>query len=127
MAIFGYQICQLATLLIRPKDIYQRLRKGEVGRIQIVRTVSRDSPTMPFGYIVTSGGIFFDSLCHDVDLITYMMGELPTKERNITKLQSISHYRQQEINSLLSPFRSTPPAQSSTKSTRTWTTSTTSW
>ncbi len=69
------------------QDVYERVRSGQVGRVQAARAVSRDSPTNPWSYLRTSGpgGIFFDSACHDIDLMTHFLGELPIKASKFTQ------------------------------------------
>jgi len=61
------------------RDVWTRVRHGEVGRLQVLRSISRDSPLPPISYLKTSGGVFKDSLSHDIDMITWLAGELPTE------------------------------------------------
>ncbi|KZC08846.1 PREDICTED: inositol 2-dehydrogenase-like [Dufourea novaeangliae] len=59
--------------------VRQRVRKGEVGHVHVIKTVARDSPLPGIEYLKTSGGIFHDCMVHDFDLITWILGEYPNK------------------------------------------------
>ncbi|XP_022235200.1 uncharacterized protein LOC106475363 isoform X2 [Limulus polyphemus] len=59
------------------KNIKDRVERGDVGQVQVVKTCSRDSPQPSIEYIKTSGGIFHDCAIHDIDLICWILGELP--------------------------------------------------
>lgn len=59
-------------------DIYARARKGAVGEIHMVKKTSRDSPIPPVEYLKISGGIFHDCAVHDIDIICWIVGEIPT-------------------------------------------------
>lgn len=50
------------------KDI---IASGKVGAPQIIKLCSRDPALPSYGYIKTSGGIYFDSMIHDFDLARY--------------------------------------------------------
>ena len=59
--------------------IQHRVRSGEVGHVQTIKSVSRDSPIIPKEFIEPSGGIFDDFAVHDVDLLLWVVGEVPNK------------------------------------------------
>ncbi|XP_031829872.1 putative oxidoreductase YrbE [Nomia melanderi] len=59
--------------------IKQRVRNGEVGHVHIIKTVCKDSPLPSMEYLKTSSGIFHDCMIHDIDTITWILGELPCK------------------------------------------------
>jgi len=61
------------------RDIYNRVRAGEIGKVQVFKASSRDSPLSPLSYLKVSGGVFKDALVHDFDLLTWICGELPTE------------------------------------------------
>lgn len=61
------------------RDVWARARHGDVGKLQVLRSISRDSPLPPISYLKTSGGVFKDSLSHDIDMITWLAGELPVE------------------------------------------------
>ena len=44
----------------------------------MVKTSSRDSPLPSIDYLKISGGIFHDCGIHDIDLIMWIVGEVPT-------------------------------------------------
>lgn len=59
----------------------QRVRNGEVGHVHMVNITSRDSPMPTIDYLRISGGIFHDCMVHDIDLMTWILGEYPTTVR----------------------------------------------
>merc|ERR1712037_215728 len=61
------------------RDAYNKVRKGEIGQVQQVQSISRDSPLPPISYLRTSGGMFHDCCIHDIDLLTWVIGEFPTE------------------------------------------------
>merc|ERR1711915_307238 len=61
------------------RDIFNRVRAGEIGKVQIIKASSRDSPPGPIPYLKTSCGVFKDAFVHDFDLLTWICGELPTE------------------------------------------------
>lgn len=61
--------------------VRSRVRNGEVGHVQIIKTVSRDSPLPSIEYLKMSGGIFHDCMVHDIDIMTWVLGEYPIKVR----------------------------------------------
>lgn len=62
-------------------NLKERVRKGEVGHVHMIKTVSRDSPLPSLEYLKASGAIFHDCLVHDIDMITWVLGEFPDKVR----------------------------------------------
>jgi myo-inositol 2-dehydrogenase/D-chiro-inositol 1-dehydrogenase len=53
----------------------RRIRKGEVGTVEMVTVISRDPGPPPAEYVKGSGGIFRDMMIHDFDLSRFLMGE----------------------------------------------------
>ena len=68
-------------LLLQLKLRYKRpyFLVGEIGKVQVIKASSRDSPLGPISYLKVSGGVFKDALVHDFDLLTWIVGELPTE------------------------------------------------
>lgn len=64
------------------ENVKERLRKGEVGHAHTIRLTARDSPLPTIAYLKASGGIFHDCMVHDIDLMTWMLGEYPIKVGN---------------------------------------------
>ncbi|XP_067006624.2 uncharacterized oxidoreductase YrbE [Anabrus simplex] len=62
---------------------YSNLRKevhaGKVGHVHTIKICARDSPLPPISYLQTSGGIFHDCAIHDIDMMCWILGELPNK------------------------------------------------
>lgn len=77
--------------------VYERVRRGEVGHVHTIKTVSRDSPLPSIEYLKHSGGIFHDCMVHDIDIITWVLGEYPIKvavqaSANIPEIRAINDY-----------------------------------
>ncbi|KYM99276.1 PREDICTED: inositol 2-dehydrogenase-like [Cyphomyrmex costatus] len=78
-------------------NVKERVRKGEVGHVHMIKTVSRDSPLPSLDYLKLSGGIFHDCLVHDIDMITWILGEYPDKvsvlaHANIPEIKTIDDF-----------------------------------
>jgi myo-inositol 2-dehydrogenase/D-chiro-inositol 1-dehydrogenase len=58
-------------------QVAQRVKNGDIGTVQIVRTTSRDHPLPSMDYIKTSCGIFHDCIVHDLDMLRFLTGEDP--------------------------------------------------
>jgi myo-inositol 2-dehydrogenase/D-chiro-inositol 1-dehydrogenase len=59
--------------------LHSQCVKGDIGTIQIVKTISRDNPVPSIAYLKTSGTIFHDCASHDLDLQRWITGEEPTE------------------------------------------------
>ncbi|KAL6261254.1 uncharacterized protein LOC105424859 [Pogonomyrmex barbatus] len=78
-------------------NVRERVRKGEVGHVHTIKTVARDSPLPTIEYLKVSGGIFHDCMVHDIDIITWVIGEYPDKvsvlaEANIPEIKAINDF-----------------------------------
>ena len=59
----------------------RQVKEGMIGTPHVIRTVSRDPLVeYPLDYISSSGGVFYDMLCHDFDLIFALNGGEPPLE-----------------------------------------------
>eukprot|EP00095_Tigriopus_kingsejongensis_P009056 maker-scaffold308_size214241-snap-gene-1.34 protein:Tk09056 transcript:maker-scaffold308_size214241-snap-gene-1.34-mRNA-1 annotation:"uncharacterized oxidoreductase -like" len=58
-------------------NVYRQVRSGAVGHVHLIKTTSRDSPLPTLAYLKISGGIFHDCAVHDIDLVTWILGEYP--------------------------------------------------
>ena len=56
-------------------SVEARLRRGEIGEIEIVTITSRDPAPPPADYVKSSGGLFRDMMIHDFDMARFLMGE----------------------------------------------------
>lgn len=59
-------------------SVIRRAREGTIGRLQIVRSISRDNPVPGLDYLKTSCGIFHDCVVHDLDMLCQITGEAPS-------------------------------------------------
>ena len=57
--------------------VHDRVKNDDIGKVQVIKTTSRDSSLPSVDYVKISGGIFHDSCVHDIDLICWIMGEAP--------------------------------------------------
>ncbi|KAL0112726.1 hypothetical protein PUN28_012177 [Cardiocondyla obscurior] len=78
-------------------NVRDRVRNGEVGHIHTIKTVSRDSPLPTVDYLKMSGGIFHDCIVHDIDMVTWVLGEYPDKvsvlaDANVPEIKAIDDF-----------------------------------
>lgn len=52
---------------------------GEIGRMSMLMSWSREPAPPPLDYVRASGGYFVDATIHDIDLLCWIAGELPTE------------------------------------------------
>jgi myo-inositol 2-dehydrogenase/D-chiro-inositol 1-dehydrogenase len=60
-------------------QLQQSARKGTIGTLQIVKTISRDNPVPTLAYLKISGGIFHDCGSHDIDVTRWILQEDPVE------------------------------------------------
>lgn len=53
------------------------VRAGEIGRLNMLMSTSREPAPPPIDYVRNSGGYFLDATIHDIDLMCWIAGELP--------------------------------------------------
>ena len=58
------------------KALRERIRGGEIGKLEQVIITSRDPGPPPVAYIRVSGGLFRDMAIHDFDMARYLMGDI---------------------------------------------------
>lgn len=56
---------------------YRRAKNGELGKIKMVKSCSRDGALAPIEYFKIAGGICHDSVVHDIDMVCWILGEWP--------------------------------------------------
>jgi myo-inositol 2-dehydrogenase/D-chiro-inositol 1-dehydrogenase len=57
-------------------EVARAIHAGELGRVEMFRSQSSDPAPPPESYVATSGGIFLDSVIHDLDIARFMVGEI---------------------------------------------------
>ncbi|XP_003701107.2 myo-inositol 2-dehydrogenase [Megachile rotundata] len=77
--------------------VREKVRKGDIGHVHVIKTVSRDSPLPTIDYLKHSGGIFHDCMVHDIDIITWVLGEYPVRvavqaTANIPEIKAIDDF-----------------------------------
>jgi myo-inositol 2-dehydrogenase/D-chiro-inositol 1-dehydrogenase len=60
-------------------NVRERVARGELGKVHMIKSCSRDSPLPSIDYLRTSNGIFHDCAVHDIDLVCWILNEYPTK------------------------------------------------
>ena len=63
-------------------EVARAIHAGELGQPEMFRSQSSDPTPPPEGYVATSGGIFIDSVVHDIDIARFMVGDI----RRVTAL-----------------------------------------
>jgi myo-inositol 2-dehydrogenase/D-chiro-inositol 1-dehydrogenase len=56
-------------------ELESRIRKGDIGEVEMVTVISRDPAPPPAEYVKGSGGIFRDMMIHDFDMARFLVGE----------------------------------------------------
>lgn len=58
------------------REVARAIHTGELGRPEMFRSQSSDPTPPPESYVATSGGIFIDSVIHDLDIARFMLGDV---------------------------------------------------
>ena len=58
------------------REVARAIHTGELGRPEMFRSQSSDPAPPPESYVATSGGIFIDSVIHDLDIARFMLGDV---------------------------------------------------
>mmetsp|Transcript_70713 Transcript_70713/g.153564 ORF Transcript_70713/g.153564 Transcript_70713/m.153564 type:complete len:357 (-) Transcript_70713:141-1211(-) len=61
------------------RELKRQIDAGAIGDLRLLKHCSRDNPLPPLEYLKVSGGIFYDMLCHDFDLIHYFCEQFPVE------------------------------------------------
>ncbi len=56
------------------RAVYDMVRSGKVGKVNIIKISSRDPEPPPISYVKVSGGIFYDMMIHDFDMARFLAG-----------------------------------------------------
>ncbi len=56
-------------------NLAQRVRKGDIGAVELATIISRDPSPPPAEYVKSSGGLFRDMMIHDFDMARFLVGE----------------------------------------------------
>ena len=59
--------------------IYDRMHNGDLGALEVMHIISRDSAPPPISYINVSGGFLRDKTIHYFDLVCWLTGESPVQ------------------------------------------------
>ena len=58
------------------REVARAIHAGELGRPEMFRSQSSDPTPPPESYVATSGGIYLDSVIHDLDIARFMLGDV---------------------------------------------------
>ena len=61
------------------RAVYDMVRDGKVGKVNIIKISSRDPEPPPVSYVKVSGGIFYDMMIHDFDMARFLAGSEVTE------------------------------------------------
>ena len=61
------------------RAVYDMVRRGQVGRVNLIKISSRDPEPPPLAYVKVSGGIFCDMMIHDFDMARFLAGSEVTE------------------------------------------------
>ena len=56
------------------RGVYDMVRAGKVGDVQMIKISSRDPEPPSIDYVKVSGGIFYDMMIHDFDMARFLAG-----------------------------------------------------
>ena len=56
------------------RAVYDMVQQGKVGQPHLIRISSRDPEPPSIAYVKVSGGIFYDMMIHDFDMVRYLAG-----------------------------------------------------
>ncbi len=59
------------------RAVYDAVRNGEIGKVEMVIVTSRDPEPPPIEYVKSAGGLFRDMMVHDFDIARFVLGEEP--------------------------------------------------
>ena len=59
------------------RAVYDAVRNGEVGQVEMVIISSRDPEPPPIDYVKSAGGLYRDMMVHDFDMARFLLGEEP--------------------------------------------------
>ena len=57
--------------------VHERVRDGQVGKLHMIKTTSRDHPFPAIEFLHNSTGMFRDCAIHDIDVICWVVGAFP--------------------------------------------------
>jgi myo-inositol 2-dehydrogenase/D-chiro-inositol 1-dehydrogenase len=61
------------------RQLYDELRAGDIGRVEMVTITSRDPGPPPMDYVKVSGGLFRDMMIHDLDMARWLLDDEPAE------------------------------------------------
>ncbi|OWF40492.1 uncharacterized protein LOC110463740 [Mizuhopecten yessoensis] len=60
------------------RQLHDKIRQGELGQLRMIKLTARELPGLTWKeYLLSSGGIFIDTVVHEFDLMCWLAGERP--------------------------------------------------
>ena len=59
--------------------VHDKVRDGQVGKLHMIKTTSRDHPFPSIEFLRNSTGMFCDCAIHDIDVICWVVGAFPVE------------------------------------------------
>ena len=65
-------------------ELHRQCSIGALGPLRMIKCCSRDNPLPPLEYLRVSGGIFYDMLKHDIDMMHWLSGgQIPVEVHSV--------------------------------------------
>ena len=61
------------------KKVHDTVAAGKLGKPYVVKVTSRDPALPSMDYLKSSGGLFYDMMIHDFDMVRYLSGSEPVE------------------------------------------------
>jgi myo-inositol 2-dehydrogenase / D-chiro-inositol 1-dehydrogenase len=87
-------------------------------KVRIIRTSSRDSPRPPSAYLGISGGMFHDMICHDIDMLHFISGEIPESVYTVAHVYDAEIGSMDDVDTIISTFHYPSGLLATTDATR---------
>lgn len=81
--------------------IQAKVADGDLGKVHVIKTTSRDSPLPSVEYLKISGGMFHDTAVHDLDVICWILNEEPITVHAMGHAHSQSIEELQDVDTII--------------------------
>ena len=78
-----------------------KVADGDVGKVHVLKTTSRDAQAPPVEYVKMSGGMFHDTCVHDMDLTCWMLNEEPVTVHAVGHTHSQTICEAQDVDTVV--------------------------
>ena len=81
--------------------IQAKVAAGELGKVHIFKTTSRDAQTPSVEYVKMSGGMFHDTCVHDMDMTCWILNEEPVTVHAVAHTHSQAIAEAQDVDTIV--------------------------